>query len=125
MSDSTDNNNRDPGPKKAERGESADPFDAWRKLRDSSLEIWSKTLIESVNSDAYAKMTGEMLDAYLTASGPFRDAMAKSMLQALQQMNLPTREDFESLADRMNNIEMRLDDLDAKLEGRPSKQGGK
>jgi polyhydroxyalkanoic acid synthase PhaR subunit len=124
MSESTDNN-KDPGPKKAERAQPADPFEAWRKLRDSSLEMWSKSMIETVNSDAYAKMTGEVLDAYLTASGPFREAVTKSMLQALQQMNLPTREDFESLADRMTNIEMRLDDLDAKLEGRPRKQGGK
>ena len=124
MSDTADNNN-DKGSGKPPAGESADPFEAWRKLRDSSLEMWSRTMIDTVNSDAYAKMTGEMLDAYLTASGPFREALQKSMLQALQQMNLPTREDFESLADRMTNIEMRLDDLDAKLEGRPRKQGGK
>ena len=116
MSESTENN---------KSRESADPLEAWRKLRDSSLEAWSKTMIEAVNSEAYSSMTGTMLDAYLTASGPFREAMSKSMLQALQQMNLPTHEDFESLAERMTHIEMRLDDLDAKLEARPQKQGGK
>jgi len=124
MSDSTDNN-KDPGPKKPESGESADPFEAWRKLRDSSLEMWSKSMIQTVNSDEYAKTMGATLDAYLTASGPFREAMSKSMLQALEQMHLPTSEDFESLAERMTHIEMRLDDLDAKLDNRPRKQGGK
>jgi hypothetical protein len=116
MSESTENN-KDPRP--------VDPFEAWRKLRDSSLEALSKTMIEAVNSEAYSSMTGTMLDTYLTASGPFREAMSKSMVQALQQMNLPTRADFESLAERMTHIEMRLDDLDAKLEVRPRKEGGK
>jgi polyhydroxyalkanoic acid synthase PhaR subunit len=116
MSEST-NDNKDPQP--------VDPLEAWRKWRDSSLEIWSKSMIETVNSEAYSSMTGTMLDTYLTASGPFREAVSKSMLQALQQMNLPTREDFESIAERMTHIEMRLDDLDAKLEGRLKKEGGK
>jgi len=38
------------------------------------------------------------------------------MVQAFQQMGLPTRADFESLAERMTNLEMRLDDIDAKLD---------
>jgi hypothetical protein len=124
MSDST-NNNKDPVPKTPQSAPPPDPFEAWRKLRDSSLDLWSKSMIETVNSDAYAQSTGAMLDAYLTASGPFREAMSKSMLQALQQMNLPTSQDFESIAERMTNIEMRLDDLDAKLDARPRKQGAK
>jgi polyhydroxyalkanoic acid synthase PhaR subunit len=121
MSDSKEN--KDPGTKKPESGESADPFEAWRKLRDSSLEMWSKGMIQTVNSDEYAKTMGATLDTYLTASGPFREAMSKSMLQALEQMHLPTREDIANLAERMTNIEMRLDDLDAKLDARPRKQG--
>jgi BMFP domain-containing protein YqiC len=110
---------------KPESGATADPLEAWRKLRDANLEMWSRNLIEAVNSDAYAKMTGGMLDTYLTASAPFRDSIAKSMTQALQQLNLPTREDFESLAQRMTNIEMQLDDLSARLEAKAQKMGGK
>jgi hypothetical protein len=123
MSDSTENN-KDPKPGKPE-SESADPFEGLRKFRDSSLEMWSKSMIEAVNTDAYSSMTGAMLDTYLTASGPFREAISKSMVQALQQLNLPTREDFESLAERLTHIEMRLDDLDAKLDVRARKRGGK
>lgn len=124
MNDSTEKN-KDTKPPKPESGASVDPFEAWRKLRDSSLELWSKSMIDTVNSDAYAKLTGSMLDSYLTASGPFREAMTKSMAQALQQLNLPSREDFESLAQRMTHIEMLLDDMAAKLEARAQKQGGK
>jgi len=36
--------------------------------------------------------------------------------QALQQSNMPTRSDVVSLAERLTNIERRLDDLDAKLD---------
>jgi hypothetical protein len=38
------------------------------------------------------------------------------MVQALQQLSMPSRADFVSLADRMTNVEMKLDDMDAKLD---------
>ena len=80
------------------------------------MDAWAKAMVHAVNTDAYAKATGAILDAYLTASGPFREALEKTMTQALQQFSMPTREDFISLAERMTNIELRLDDLDAKLD---------
>jgi polyhydroxyalkanoic acid synthase PhaR subunit len=94
-----------------------DPLEAWRNMRDATLDAWSKAMIETVNTEAYASATGAMLDASLAASAPFREALEKSMVQTLQMLNLPTRADFESLAERMTNLEMRLDDIDAKLDG--------
>jgi hypothetical protein len=38
------------------------------------------------------------------------------MLQVLQQLSMPSRQDFIALADRFANLEMRLDDMDAKLD---------
>ena len=38
------------------------------------------------------------------------------MLQVLQQLSMPSRQDFAALADRFTNLEMRLDDIDAKLD---------
>lgn len=93
-----------------------DPFEAWRGFRDANMETWAKIMIEGVNSDAYAKATGAMLDTYLSASGPFREMLEKSMVRALAQLSMPTTADFVSLAQRLTNIEMRLDDLDAKLD---------
>jgi polyhydroxyalkanoic acid synthase PhaR subunit len=93
-----------------------DPFEPWRGMRDAYLDAWSKSMVEAVNSEAYSKATGAMLDAYLTASGPFKDTVEKSMVKALEQLSMPTRTDIIVMAERLTNIEMRLDDLDAKLD---------
>ena len=99
-----------------EPDKSFDPFEAWRGVQEANMETWAKALVQAVNSEAYAKATGAILDAYLAASGPLREALEKTMTQALQQLNMPSREDFVSLAERLTNIEMRLDDMDAKLD---------
>jgi hypothetical protein len=106
-----------------------DPFESWRVLRDNSMDAWAKTMVEYVNSDAYTKTNGAILDTYLTASGPFRELLEKTMIRALEQLNMPTRADFVNLAQRLTNIEIRLDDLDAKLDrmdaGRAKPQSSK
>ncbi len=97
-------------------GKPFDPFEAWRGMRNVGMDAWAKAMTEAVNSDEYAKASGAMMDAYLTASIPLREVLEKAMAQALQQMNMPTRADFISLAERLTQVEMRLDDMDAKLE---------
>ena len=94
------------------------PFDpaTWQAGRDAYLEAWSKAMVEAVNSDQYAKATGQMLDAYLSASHPLREVLERSMVQALQHLNMPSSTDVTVLAERVTNIEMRLDDMDAKLD---------
>ncbi len=93
-----------------------DPFELWRGMRDAGMDAWAKMMTQTVNTEAYAQATGAMLEAYLAASAPAREAFAAGMAAALQQMNLPTRADVLGLAERLTNIEMRLDDLDAKLD---------
>jgi polyhydroxyalkanoic acid synthase PhaR subunit len=93
-----------------------DPMEPWRGMRDVYLDAWAKTMVDMVNTEAYAQATGTMLDTYLTASAPFREAVEKAMLKTLEQLAMPTRADVVSIAERMTNIEMRLDDLDAKLD---------
>jgi hypothetical protein len=98
-------------------GKPFDPMEPLRGIRDSYLDAWAKSLVEMVNTEEYAHATGAMLDSYLTLSSPFRDAVEKAMLKTLEQLSMPTRADVVSIAGRMTNIEMRLDDLDAKLDG--------
>jgi len=107
-----------------------DPMEPWRGVRDVYLDAWAKTMVNMVNTEAYAQATGTMLDTYLTASAPFREAVEKAMLKTLEQLAMPSRADVVSIAERLTNIEMRLDDLDAKLDvirsliasaGRPSR----
>jgi polyhydroxyalkanoic acid synthase PhaR subunit len=97
-------------------GKRFDPLDAWRGVRDVYMDAWSKNMVEMVNTEAYAQATGAMLDTYLTASAPFREALEKAMVKTLEQLAMPSRADVVSIAERMTNIEMRLDDLDAKLD---------
>jgi hypothetical protein len=93
-----------------------DPMEPWRAARDSYMEAWGKTMVDMVNSEAYAQSTGAMLESYMTVSAPFRDAVEKAMLRTLEQLSMPSRAEVVSIAERMTNIEMRLDDLDAKLD---------
>jgi hypothetical protein len=93
-----------------------DPFGFWKNTQGQTLDAWSKAMIDLVNTDAYAEATGRMLDSYLTVSAPMRKLMEQTMAQVLGQMNLPTRTEVLSLAERLTNMEMRLDDLDARLD---------
>jgi hypothetical protein len=97
-------------------GKQPDPMDAFREVRDTYLDAWAKGMVETVNTDAYAKTTGLVLDTYLSASSPFRESVEKAMLRVLEQLSMPSRTDFIALADRVTNIEMQLDDMDAKLD---------
>ena len=101
---------------RATNGKDVDPVAAFRQIRDSYLDAWAKATVDVVNTEAYAQATGSMLDTYLSASSPFREMMEKTMRQALEQLNMPSRADFVSLAERLTNVEMKLDDMDAKLD---------
>lgn len=94
-----------------------DPFEPFREVRDAYLNTFSKAMIDAVNTEGYAEATGAMLDGYLTVTKPFREALEKNMLQALAQLSLPSRQEVAALAERFANVEMRLDDMDAKLDG--------
>jgi hypothetical protein len=100
----------------AEATKQPDPTETFREMRDAYLEIWSKNLIETVNSEGYAKASGAALDGFLAVAAPFKEPTDKAMLTMLQQLNMPTSEDFIGLAGRFTNVELLLDNLDAKLD---------
>ena len=104
---------------KSDEQQAFDPFGAWKNMRDAGMDAWSKMMIQLVNHEAYAQANGAMLDAWLTSSAPFRKAIASTMTQVLAQLNMPTHTNITSLAERLTHIEMRLDDLEAKLDERP------
>jgi len=100
----------------ATNGKPFDPLESFRQMRDTYLDACAKAMIGVVNTDAYARASGAMLDTYLNMSAPFRETVEKAMLQTLAQLNMPSKADFVSLAGRLTNVEMRLDDMDAKLD---------
>ncbi len=101
---------------KPEITDTLDPFGTLRALRDVNLEALSKIMIDLVNSEAYSRATSQWLDTYLTLSQPLQRVIETTMTQVLAGLNMPTRAEVTSLAERMTNIEIRLDDLDAKLD---------
>ncbi len=94
----------------------SDPFEALRGMRDSYLDAMSKMMINAVNSEEYARATGAMLNGTMMLSAPFREAMDKAMASALQQSSMPSRQEVVALGGRLTNIEMRLDDMESKLD---------
>lgn len=93
-----------------------DPTGMGKQLRDASLDAYAKMMVELVNTEAYAESTGALLDAWLGSSAPFRQAMENIMTQTLAQLKLASRDEVLSVAQRLTNVELRLDDLDAKLD---------
>ena len=103
----------------SDKGNMMNPFDPlgfWRTTQDSTLETWSKAMVELVNTEPYAEATARLLDSYLSLSIPMRKLLAQTMEQTLSQFNMPTRAEVISLAERLTNIEMRLDDMDARMD---------
>jgi hypothetical protein len=93
-----------------------DPMEKMRELRDAYLDTWSKYLIETVNTDAYAQASGAALNSYLNVAAPLKEPMEQALLRTLEQLHIPTSSDFAGLAGRITNIEMQLDNADAKLD---------
>lgn len=105
-----------PEPQEAPNGKSYDPAEPFREMRNQCLDSWAKVMIDVVNTDAYARASGTILETALSMSAPFRTAVEKAMLQTLAQLSMPSRNDFVNLAQRVTNVELKLDDLDAKLD---------
>jgi hypothetical protein len=93
-----------------------DPTGMFKSMRDTNMDAWSKMMIQVVNTEAYGQATGTMLDSWLTTSAPFRKVLETVMTQVLTGLNMPSRNDVTRLAERLTHIEMRLDDMDAKLD---------
>jgi hypothetical protein len=94
----------------------SDPFGVWRSLRDSNLDALAKGMATMVNTEAFSKAIGMQLDSYLAASAPFQKAVEQYMEAYLAQLRMPSRAEIVSMAQRMTNIELRLDDMDARLD---------
>lgn len=96
--------------------DSNDPIGTWRAWRDASLEAWAKSLTAMVNTETFSQAIGAQLDALLAISGPVQQAVQQYMERYLAQAQLPSRNEVVTLAERLTNIEFRLDDMQAQLD---------
>jgi polyhydroxyalkanoate synthesis regulator phasin len=93
-----------------------DPFSQMVEFYDDWSKTWAGAMSEMVSSKSFADSMAQQLEGSLSAIGLIRRQMGELMEQSLQQMSLPTRKGILNLAERMTNIEMRLDDMEAKLD---------
>jgi hypothetical protein len=93
----------------------ADPWDVFRQMRDAYLKSMSPLMAGMVNTEEYAQATGALLSVYLEAMSPVRVWMERVMPHVLAFSGMPSRQEVVSLAARMTNIEMHLDDIAASL----------
>ena len=101
--------------KKAEQPDS-DPFSQMLQFYDDWTKTWSGAASEMASSKTFADSMAQQLEASLSATQLMRRQMGELMEQSMQQMSLPTRREILGIAERMTNIEMRLDDMEAKID---------
>jgi hypothetical protein len=82
---------------------------------DTFAKTWAKAMSDAVSSEGFAQAVAKQVESSLDAMTLMRRQMGTWMEQYLQQMNLPTRSEIISLAERLTDLEMATDDIDAKL----------
>ncbi|MGD8626299.1 MAG: poly(R)-hydroxyalkanoic acid synthase subunit PhaE [Anaerolineae bacterium] len=100
---------------KEERAQ-ADPFSQMVQFYDDWTKTWAGTASDMVSNKSFVDAMAQQLEGSLGAAQLMRRQMGEIMEQSLQQMSLPTRKDVLGLAGRLTNLEMRLDDMEAKLD---------
>ncbi len=93
-----------------------DPFKEWVQFWDSWTKAWSEPMSDAVASKGFAESMGQQIEGAMEATAMMRQQVGGVMRQVLQQMSVPTRQDVIRLAERLTNMEMRLDDVDAKTD---------
>ena len=93
-----------------------DPFSQMVQFYDDWTKTWAGAASEMTSSKSFADSMAQQLESTLSTTQLMRRQMNDLMEQSLQQMNMPTRKEILGMAERMTNIEMRLDDMEAKLD---------
>jgi len=87
-----------------------------KKMQGIWLDGWSKMLGEGVQTPEYGKMMGQWMETWMSTGGSVRQQLEQTTEHYLEQMSLPSRKELSSVAKRITNLEMKLDDLDAKMD---------
>ncbi len=93
-----------------------DPFSQMLKYWEDWSKTWAGSMSQMVANKQVADTMAQQMETNLGAMALMRRQMGDLMEQTLQQMNLPSRQAVMGLAERLTQIEMRLDDLQAKLD---------
>lgn len=92
------------------------PAEAWKRSMDRWLTAWSGFLEETMTQPDFAKAAGQMLNRTLDVQKPLRDSTETAMQRWLEAVNMPTRHDIIRLAEQVNEVNARLDDLGDRID---------
>jgi hypothetical protein len=90
----------------------ADPLTMWREWAQQTEEQWNQYLNQAMGTDAFAAMMGRSMEGMLAT----QSRLTQQFEATLRAWNLPTRGDITALAERLADIEGRLDHLTELLE---------
>ncbi len=93
-----------------------DPAASMVQFYDAMAQAWARAMNNLVASEGFADAVAEQMQANLETMGLMRKHVSELMDQYLQQMSLPSHQEVLGLAERLTRLEMRLDDMDAKLD---------
>jgi hypothetical protein len=93
-----------------------DPLIQMFQFYDAFSKTWSDAMSKAVSSKSFAESMGRQIETGLDTMMLMRRQMGDLTEQYLQQLSLPTRNDFINLSGRLTNLEMAIDDINAKLD---------
>ncbi len=87
-----------------------------QNLYETGMESWAKLAIVVTGSAAYHRVSSTLGIPRLFATAVLRKPAEAAMQQLLSTLNMPSRDEVITIAQRLTRIEMTLDDLGAVLE---------
>jgi hypothetical protein len=93
-----------------------DPVIVWMQFYDAWAKSWANEMSQAVSSKEYAEYAGRRLASDLDILQQSRQQARDWMTQYLAQIGAPSGAEVHELAARLTRFEMRLDDLEAKVD---------
>lgn len=93
-----------------------DPVAGMLEFYDNWSKSWARTMSDMVANERVASTMAQQLEGSLEYWSLVKRQVGEVMEQYLTQMNLPTQKDVIGVAERLTNIEMRIDDIEAKVD---------
>jgi len=89
-------------------------LEAWRKSAADVEQRWNDYFNQLMGTEAFGQMMARSMDSFLT----LQSTMSRGMEQYLRALNLPSRSDLVTLAERIAIIEQKVDAIATFLEDR-------
>jgi hypothetical protein len=100
----------------AETNKTSDVTKLLRETRDGVMDAWAKFMLRLTSSHEYQRLQGTIMKPTLIGYALARKASEAVMGPFLSYLNMPTREEVISIAQRLTHVEIALDDLGAAIE---------